>query len=300
MEWLNYHHLYYFWVVAREGSITRGSERLRLSEPTISSQISALEKSLGHKVFDRIGHRMVLTDTGQIAFEYAQRIFTIGQELSDVLAGRLPADPIRSVVGVVETIPKFVVYWLLESLLTAPVRIKLVCREGPLEHLAAELAVHAVDVVISDTPLPQNPRWDLYSHILGESPIGLFGVRRLAERYRKEFPHSLTGAPFLLPTAPSFIRQSMEEWFTLEHIRPDIVGEFDDMATLFAFGQAGGGIFPASAVMAKELTRQYRVRVVGQLENVMVRFCAITVSPEPKHPAVMTMLESAKKRLKAW
>jgi LysR family transcriptional regulator, transcriptional activator of nhaA len=300
MEWLNYHHLYYFWVVAKEGSITRGSERLSLSEPTISAQISAFEKSLGHQVFNRIGHRLVLTDTGEVVFRYAQRIFTIGQELSDVLAGRLSSEPIHCVIGVVETIPKFVVSWLLESLLAAHVRVKLVCREGPIEQLAAQLAIRAVDVVVSDTPIPQNPKWELYPHILGEPPISLFGIGRLAERYRKGFPRSLTGAPFLLPTSPSFLRQSMEEWFALEHIRPEIVGEFDDMATLFAFGQAGGGIFPASAVIAKELTKEYRVHVVGHLENLRLRFFAFTASPEPKHPAVVTMLESAKKRLKAW
>src|SRR5262249_27354624 len=229
MEWLNYHHLYYFWVVAKEGSITRGSERLSLSEPTISAQISALEKSLGHHVFERIGHRLVLTDTGEVVFRYAQQIFSLGQQLSDVLIGRFPAEPIHCVIGVAETIPKFVVYWLLESLLACSFRIKLVCREGSLEQLSAQLAVRELDVVISDRPFAQNPRLQVFSHILGESPIAVFGVSRLVDQYRKGFPRSLTGAPFLLPTAPSFLRQSMEEWFALEHIRPEIVGEFDDM-----------------------------------------------------------------------
>jgi LysR family transcriptional regulator, transcriptional activator of nhaA len=298
MEWLNYHHLYYFWVVAREGTITRGSERLSLSEPTISAQISALEKALGHRVFDRIGHRLVLTDTGEVVFRYAQRIFTLGQELSDVLTGRLTSEPIQTVIGVVESIPKVIVYWLLESLLASSFHVKLVCREGTLEQLSAQLALRELDVVVSDMPVAKNLKLEVYSHILGESPIGLFGVSRLASQYRKRFPCSLTGAPFLLPTAPSFLRQTMEQWFALEHIRPDIVGEFDDMATLMAFGQAGGGIFPASAVMAKELTRQYRVRVLGRLETAKLRFFALTVSPEPKHPAVVTILESAKQRLK--
>ena len=299
MEWLNYHHLFYFWVVAREGSITRGSERLSLSEPTISAQIAALEKSLGHLLFERIGHRLVLTDTGEVVFRYAQQIFTLGQELSDVLTGRFPTEPIHCAIGVAETIPKFVVYWLLESLLASSFRIKLVCCEGPLEQLSAQLAVRELDLVISDRPVTQNPKLQVFSHILGESPIGLFGVSRLASQYGKGFPRSLAGAPFLLPTAPSFLRQSMEEWFALEHIRPQIIGEFDDMATLFAFGQAGGGVFPASAVMAKELTRQYRVRLLGRLEAVKLRFFAFTGSSEPKHPAVIRILESAKQRLAA-
>ena len=297
MEWLNYHHLFYFWVVAREGSITKGSERLSLSEPTISAQIAAFEKSLGHLVFERIGHRLVLTDTGEVVFRYAQQIFTLGQELSDVLTGRFPAEPIHCAIGVAETIPKFIVYWLLESLLASPFRIRLVCREGPLEQLSAQLAVRELDLVISDRAAAQNPKLQVSSHILGESPIGLFGVSRLAAQYGKEFPRSLTGAPFLLPTAPSFLRQSMEEWFALEHIRPEIIGEFDDMATLFAFGQAGGGVFPASAVMAKELTKQYRVRVLGRLETAKLRFFAFTGSSEPKHPVVIRILESAKQRL---
>lgn len=298
MEWLNYHHLYYFWVVAREGSITRGGERLSLSEPTVSAQLSTFEKAVGGPLFDRLGHRLVLTDTGKVVFKYAQSIFTLGQELSDVLAGQRPADAIPSVIGVVETIPKAIVHWLLNSLLASSARIRFVCREGPLEHLSAQLAVRAVDIVISDTPMPQDPKLELSSHFLGESSAALYGVSRLAVRYRKRFPRLLSGAPFLLPTAPSSLRHSMEEWFTLERIRPEIVGEFDDMATLMAFGQAGGGIFPASAVMAKELTRQYRVRIVGHLERVKLRFFALTVSPEPKHPAVVTILNSARQRLK--
>ncbi len=298
MGWLNYHHLYYFWVVATEGSITRGSERLSLSEPTVSAQISAFEKALGHPVFSRIGHRLVLTDTGEVVFRYAQRIFTIGQELSDVLAGRVHAEPIKCVIGVVETIPKFLVYSLLGSLLASPFRIKLVCHEGSLQHLSAQLAVCALDVVLSDSPLTANPKLELTSHMLGESPIALYGVGRLAARYRKGFPRSLKGAPFLLPSAQSFLRQSIEEWFALEQIHPDVVGEFDDMATLMAFGQAGGGIFPASAAVAKELTRQYRVHMIGKLEDAKVRFFALTVSEEPKHPAVLAIIQSGKERLK--
>lgn len=298
MDWLNYHHLYYFWIVAREGSITKGSERLSLAEPTISAQISALEKSIGHRVFDRVGHRLVLTHTGKVVFQYAQRIFALGQELNDVLAGRSVAEPVPVTVGVVESIPKFIVYWLLESLLASSVRVKLVCHEGPLEQLRSQLAIQAVDIVLADTPAPISQKEELCSRMLGESPIALYGVSRLAYRYGKGFPRSLVRAPFLLPTAPCSLREAMEEWFALEHVRPEIVGEFDDMATLMAFGQAGGGIFPASAVMAKELTRQYRVRVVGRLDNVRIRFFALTTSSEPKHPAVITILESAQRRLK--
>lgn len=298
MDWLNYHHLYYFWVVAREGSVTRGSERLSLAEPTVSAQISSLEKSIGHQVFERVGHQLVLTHTGKIVFQYAQKIFSLGHELTDVLAGRPLSEPVPVVVGVVETIPKFIIYWMLESLLASRVRVKLVCCEGPLPHLTGQLAVQAMDVILSDTPTPRDPKSNLYSHLLGASPVALYGVSRLAERYRKRFPRSLTQAPFLLPTAPSSLRHVMEEWFTLEHIRPDIIGEFDDMATLMAFGQAGGGIFPASAVMARELTRQYRVRVIGRLESATLQFFALTVSADPKHPAVVTILESARQRLR--
>ncbi len=297
MDWLNYHHLYYFWVVAREGSITRGSERLSLSEPTVSAQISAFEKTLGHQVFERIGHRLILTDTGKIALDYAQRIFTAGQELTDVLAGRVPSRPIRTVVGVVETVPKFIVYWLLKSLLTPPLNATLVCHEGPLEHLVAQLAVRGLDVVLSDTPHPLHAKWEFPSHVLGKSPIGLYAVGKLAARYRAKFPLNLNGAPFLLPTAPSSFRRVMDEWFLAEHIQPDIVGEFDDFAALMAFGQAGGGIFPASAIMARELTRQYRVQLLGSLAGAKLTFYALTVSPDPKHPGVLRIFESARQRM---
>lgn len=298
MDWLNYHHLYYFWVVATEGSITKGSARLSLSEPTVSAQISALERALGHQVFNRVGHRLVLTETGDVVFRYAQRIFTIGQELSDVLAGRVRAEPLKCVIGVVETIPKFLVHSLLGSLLTSPFRITLVCREGSLEHLSAQLAVCSLDLVLSDSPPAANQKLQVTSHLLGESPIAVYGVSRLAARYRKGFPRSLNGAPFLLPSERSFLRQSIEEWFALGRIHPDVVGEFDDMATLMAFGQAGGGIFPASAAVARELTRQYRVHVIAKLDTAKVRFFALTVSEEPKHPAVLSIIQSGRERLK--
>ncbi len=298
MTWLNYHHLYYFWVVAKEGSIQRACEQLRLAQPTISGQLRALEQALGEKLFTRVGRHLVPTDTGRLTYRYANRIFSLGQELTETLKGRDPGGPIRFVVGLADVIPKSVACWLLRSALSLPRPVHMICHEGRLDHLLADLALHNLDLVLADCPVPPTIKVQAYSHLLGESGVTLFATRRLVRTYHRNFPRSLDGAPFLLPTLAAGLRRSLDDWLTDQGIRPFVHGEFDDMATLFAFGQTGDGIFPASTVMEKEIISQYRVQVVGRIKSVKVRFYAITVARRLQHPAIVAISESAQKKLK--
>ncbi len=298
MHWLNYHHLYYFWVVAKEGSIQRACEQLRLAQPTISGQLRALEQALEEKLFIRVGRHLALTDTGRLTFRYANRIFSLGQELTEALKGRDPGRPLRFIVGLADVIPKAMAYWLLRSALSLPRPVHMICHEGRLDHLLADLATHNLDLVLADCPVPPTIKVQAHSHLLGESGVSLFATKRLAPNYHRNFPRSLEGAPLLLPTLNAGLRRSLDDWLTDQGIHPLVRGEFDDMATLLAFGQAGDGIFPASTVMEKEIISQYRVQVVGRIKSVKVRFYAITVARKLQHPAVLAISESAQKKLK--
>jgi len=297
MDWLNYHHLLYFWTVARVGSVGRACEELRLAQPTISKQIHAFEQAAGHKLFSRVGRHLVLTETGQVVFRYAEKIFGLGQELNDVLKGQADPRARPFVVGLAEAVPKFAVYWLLRSTLTLPQPIRLVCVEGTLDRMVSELVIRELDLVISDSPASKTLRVKVHNKLLGESGVSLFASRRLAAVYRRGFPLSLQNAPFLLPTRNAALRRSLDGWFIDRNIHPDIVGEFDDMATLMVFGQAGSGVFPASSAVEKEIVEDYRVGVVGRIEAVRVRLYAITLSQQPTHPAIQIIADMARKKM---
>ena len=291
MDWLNYHHLLYFWTVAREGTMTKACERLSLAQPTISGQIRSLEQSLGEKLFARVGRKLVLTEKGQTVFRYADQIFSLGRELTNILKGRLAERPTRLVVGVTEVLPKLVAYRLLEPalLLVGPVRI--ICREGKLERLMGELEAHEIDVILADAPASPSSTIPAYTHMLGESGISFFAARSLAKEHRRKFPHSLDGAPFLLPTDDTSLRRSLEHWFNKEEIRPMVIGEFEDSALLKAFGQGGRGIFAMPSVIETEVSLQYDVQVVGRTEAITERFYAISLEQKRQHPAVAAIAE---------
>lgn len=294
MNWLNYHHLLYFWVIAREGSIKQACEVLTLSQPALSAQLAVLENSIGEKLFERVGRKLVLTDIGQETYRYAEEIFTLGQELTNSLKGHRPSQPVRLIVGIAEVVPKMVAYKLLKVAFKEFESIKIVCWEGRVERLLGELALHSLDIVLTDAPVPPNVSIKAHSHLLGETPVTIFGTERLCRQYRRKFPQSLNGAPFLLPTNNSVLRRGMEEWFRKNQIIPLIVGEFEDGATMKAFGQEGHGLFPGSSVVAKEITRQYQVRSVGHIAGLTERFYGITVDRRIKHPAVLAISKSAK------
>jgi LysR family transcriptional activator of nhaA len=297
MEWLNYHHLLYFWVVAREGGVARACEELSLSQPTISAQIHALEESLGEKLFARAGRNLVLTEVGRVVFRYADEIFALGRELTDALKGRSPGRPVRFVVGVADVLPKLIAYRLLEPALKMAEPIRVVCREDKPERLLAELAVHGLDLVLADAPTGPTVKIQAFNHLLGECGVTVFGTAQVAATYRRGFPQSLTGAPFLLPTDNTTLRRSLDQWFDAEGIHPLVVGEFEDIALLKTFGQTGAGLFAAPSVIEAEVRRQYGVQIVGRVETVRERFYAISVERKLKHPAVVAIAEAARQKL---
>jgi LysR family transcriptional activator of nhaA len=291
---LNYHHLFYFWTVVREGGVTAASRKLRLAQPTVSGQLRALQDDLGVALFHRRGGKLVLTETGQNVFRYCEEIFTLGQELQASLRGRAPARYPRLVVGLADVIPKLIAERLLEPALRLPEEIQLVCQEGRAERLLADLSAQALDVVLTDAPAGPESAIKAYSHLLGESALSIFAPAKLAARLRKGFPRSLNGAPILLPTRDTGSRRALDRFFEEERILPRVRGEFQDTALLTAFGREGLGAFPAPTVIEDEVRRQYKVEVVGRLEEVRERYFAITVDRRLRHPAVKAISETAR------
>ena len=297
MEWLNYHHLLYFWTVAREGTIARASEELRLAQPTISGQIRVLEDQLGEKLFQRSGRNLVLTDMGRLVYRYADDIFGLGRELMDTLKDRPTGRPLRFQVGVADEVSKVIAYRLLEPALRLPEPVYMVCRDGAADRLLTELATHALDLVIADTPISPTIKVKAFSHALGETPVSVFGTAKLAAPRKRSFPKSLDGSPFLLPTVGKTLRRTLDQYFDQQGIRPRIVAELDDSALLTTFGQAGAGLFVGPTVLEKEITRQFGVTVVGRLDAVRERYYAISVERRLKHPAVVAISEAADEML---
>lgn len=297
MEYLNYHHLRVFWTAAREGGVTRASEKLNVSQPTVTTQIRALEQALGQKLFSRSGRRLVLTDLGRSAYRYADEIVGLGQELMDRMKGGSTGRELRLTIGIADVLPKLIAYRILEPALRLPEPVRLEGIEDTPERLLAELAVFGLDVVLADAPVGPTVRVRAYNHLLGECAVSIFGADRLARAYRRGFPRSLDGAPFLLPRQHSALRLALDDWFERESVRPHIVGEFDDSALMNAVGQAGVGLFPAPSPIKIELCRQFRVRSLGTLEAVRQRFYAITVDRKLKHPAVIAICEAARRKL---
>ncbi len=297
MEWLNYHHLNYFWTVARAGSVSRASEQLRLTQATVSAQLKSLEQALGEKLFHRVGRHLVLTDTGKLVFRYADEIFSLGQEMIGSLKGRPEGRLARLTVGVFDVLPKLVAYQLIEPALKLRQQYRIVCREGTNEELLPALALHDIDVVLADAPIDTTFNVKAFSHLLGECAMLLFGSGRLVGKYKGGFPRSLDGAPFLLPTRNTTARRSLDQWFDAQRIHPRIVAEFEDSALMKVFGQHGLGLFAAPSVIAPEVQKQYEVKVVGRIAEVRERFFAISLDRKLRHPAVLAISEAARARL---
>jgi LysR family transcriptional regulator, transcriptional activator of nhaA len=293
VQTLNHHHLYHFWTVVREGGVTRASEKLNVSQPTISGQLRELEEALGEKLLARSGRTVVLTDIGRTVYRYADEMLDLDRELLEAVKGR-PTRPGRLAVGVAMVVPKLVAYQMLEPALHLPEPIQLDCVHERPERLLAELAIYGLDVVLADAPAPPAVRVRAYSHLLGECAVSVFGTEPLAAAHRKGFPRTLDGAPFLLPSEDSALRFSLEEWFRKQGVRPRVMGTFEDSALLDAFGQAGAGLFAMPAAIEAEVRRQYRVCVVGRLRSVRQRFYAITVERKLRNPAVIAISERAR------
>jgi LysR family transcriptional activator of nhaA len=297
MEWLNYHHLLYFWTVVRDGSVVRASDRLHLSPSTLSGQIRKLEESLGEKLFARVGRRLEPTEMGRLVYRYADEIFDLGRELLDTVKGRPTGQPVRLVVGIAESIPKLVTRRLLLPVLSAPEPVRLTCVEDHTERLLARLALHEADLILSDAPVPAGLGERAFSHLLGESGVGLFAEPRLHARLKRGFPSSLDEAPILLPTIDSALRRSLDGWIERLGVHPRLVGEFNDSALLNVFGQQGLGAFAAPLAVRGDVEQRYGVRLLGAAEGVTERFYALSVERRLRHPAVVTICEAARTQL---
>ena len=297
MRHLNYSHLQYFWTVAREGSIVKASEVLHLTPQTISGQLKLLEQSIGEPLFRRTGRRLVLSDTGHVAFQYADEIFSIGAELANVIRSKERSGSLAFNVGIVNSMPKLIAERIIAPAFDSETPLRVRCNEASLDQLLGELAVHHLDLVLSDQPVPSGLSLRAYSHRLGESGMSFFARRSDARRYKSKFPASLSDARMLLPTQSTALRRRLDEWFDTEGLSPTIVGEFDDSALLKAFGQAGVGVFTAPSAIEKEICEMYRTSVIGRTDEVTERFYAISPERRLKHPAVVLITETARENL---
>jgi LysR family transcriptional activator of nhaA len=294
---INYKHLRYFWMVAKEGGIARASERLHLTPQTISGQLGLLEEQLGEALFTKVGRQLELTDAGRLVLSYADEIFALGGELEDALRNLPQERPMVFRVGVVDVVPKSIASRILAPALALNDPVRLVCRESNLDSLLGELALHRLDLVIADGPIPSGLNVTGYNHNLGESGISFLATASLAKALRNGFPQSLTGAPLLIPSEINMVQSRLLQWLEGLHIHPRIVGEFDDSALMKAFGQAGKGVFIAPSAIAEEVVKQYRVRIIGSTEAVREQFYAINTERRIAHPAVAAIIKVAREWL---
>ena len=297
MNGLNYHHLHYFWAVAREGGITQACEVLNLTQPTVSKQIRLLEEQLGEALFKRVSRGMELTEAGQMAFDYADEIFSLGQEFLENLNSVASARPRRLRVGISSVLPKLISHRILRPLIGGDRDIHLICEEDHTERLLAELSIQRLDLVLADAPIAGTARVKAFNHFLGDCGITFFATAALAGELPGRFPKMLDGVPFLMPKDSSIGRRSLERWFESIKIRPKVFAEFGDSALMKVFGRDGAGVFAGPTVVAKEICREYGVVALGATDAVRESFYAITVERKFKHPAVARIADVARTQL---
>lgn len=296
MEWLNYHHLLYFWMVAKEGSIVKASRKLRLAHPTISGQIHRLEETLGQKLFMKKGRNLVLTEEGRVAFRYADEIFTLGHEFLSTVKGRPSSWPLRLVVGISDVLAKSVVHRILEPVFALSNDIQVVCRDNrTMTEFLAEMVLGEVDVVLSDTPAASGTSVRAFSHLLGECGTIFCAAPALAKQLRTKFPQSLDNSPFLLPGMDSTMCRNLREWFDSLNIQPTIIAEMDDAALAKIFGEVGLGVFAAPDIVEREIKERYHVQIVGRSETLRQQIFAISLERKIKHPGILAICDVARK-----
>ncbi len=291
---LNYKHLRYFWAVAKSGAIVRASEQLHLTPQAISGQLAEFEDSLGVTLFRRAGRGLQLSDAGRRLFHYADQIFALGNDLLDAARDLSAKAVLPFKIGIADSVAKTVAYRLVEPALRLQQSVRLICREGRLNPLLAELAIHRLDMVIADRPMPPNLNVRGYNHLLGESTLTVFGAPALLRTLAPTFPACLDGAPFLLPGEDASIRSRLEQWFEAERVQPQIVGEFDDSALLKAFGQAGAGLFVAPSATTGYVRTQFSVEAVGVIDSISEQIYAITTERHLTHPAIVAISHAAR------
>lgn len=297
MEWLNYHHLRYFWTVAREGTLRQAAAQLGISQPSISAQIHLLEDAMGEKLFRRSGRRLVLTDTGQLVYGYAGEIFSKGQELLDAVKDRPSYRPVRCQVGITESVPKLVARRVLQPALGLPGNLHLFCREGGLDNLLLELAAYRLDVVLADEPASRSLHVKTFTHPLGRCGSVFCAVPKIAAGLQRSFPRSLHGAPALLPAESTALRMALEKWFESIGIKPLVVAEFDDPALMQAMAADGRGFTVAPSVIEREQLRHFGLKAFGRTEECSHQYYAITAERRMKHPAVIAITEHSRSAL---
>ena len=289
----SYRHLYYFWVVAKEGGIARAAARLDMAVQTVSTQVRELERSLGTALLKPAGRGLVLTEAGVVAMRQADQIFQLGELLPAAVRDAASSPGVRLAVGISEGLPKLVVQRLMRPVLAEP-QLRLLCHEGEQADLLAELALHRLDVVLADRTAPPNPNLKVYSHRLGSSPMAWYAPAPLYAAARRGFPKSLASVPVLLPTAHAAVRSGLDHWFERLGLRPRVVGEFEDSALLVTFGAAGMGVFPAAELIDEKLTSRYDVKRIGPCEGVEEHFFAIGTEKKVAHPYVLRLLPAGR------
>lgn len=294
---LNYKHLHYFWVVATEGSIARAADKLFITPQTISGQLSMLEQRIGQPLFDRVGRRLRLTETGRLVLGYADDIFELGRELGDVLRGAPLVGNSEFIVSAASALPKTIVYKVLEPALTVSNDISLTCKEGPVESILGELAVHKVDMVLTDTPLTSAFSIKAYNHYLGESTLSFFASPAVAAKLTADFPACLQDTPMLLPTKQYAVRQLFDRWCTDNGIFPIVRGQYDDSALMKSFGQAGFGVFFMPSIIEDEVKQSFGLEVVGRSNTLKQKFYAISAERKVTHPAVAAICDTARDKI---
>ncbi|MEO8012060.1 MAG: transcriptional activator NhaR [Dokdonella sp.] len=293
---LNYKHLHYFWAVVRAGGITRAAEKLHLTPQTLSSQIKQLEDSVGIALFSPVGKRLELTESGRVAYSYADEMFSLAAEMSEALKA-LPAGHAQSFrVGVADAVPKSLAQRLLAPAQQQVDPVRLICREGKLENLLADLALHRLDCVLSIRPVPPGLNLRSWNHKLGGSPIGLFAPRAL-KLSPKAYPRCLHGQPLLLPGDDSPVRAQLMDWFEAQRLVPRVVAEFDDTALMKTFGRAGAGVFPAPIAIADEISHAYGSLLLGPAGDIEESYYAISTERRVSHPSVRAVIEAASSAL---
>ncbi len=286
MEWLNYHHLRYFWTVAKEGSLARAAAKLHVSQPSISEQIRELEEAFGEKLFRREGRNNKLTEAGQVVFGYAEEIFALGRELMNAVKQRPGAKTLRLHVGVVDSFPKLVTNEILSPVFAMPRTVHVICREGKMEDLLAQLAAHRLDIVLSDEPASSSTNFKTFSHSLGETGTTFCAEKRLAAKLKRGFPKSLQDAPALLPAENTALRRALEMWFREQRVQPRVVAEFEDLALMKVMAAEGRGFIAVPTVAVRDAVSHYGFHIVGESAKCRMQFHAITAERRIAHPAV--------------
>jgi LysR family transcriptional regulator, transcriptional activator of nhaA len=291
MEWLNYHHLLYFWTVVREGGIAPAADKLRLAPPTISEQLKAFQLSLGEKLFIRPGRKLELTEMGQTVFSYADEIFRLGHELVDAVHDRPTGKPLRFTVGIVDAISKQTVRKLLEPIWINNKDVRILCHEGRYEKLLPDLVLHALDMLLVDNPVPPSAGFKVFNHLLIESGLSLVAAPKIASKYRDNLPQSLNNASFLLTTSNTSLRRGLDEWFIAKRLQPNVVAEFEDSGLLAEYGMSGYGIFAVPSFIEQSICKQLHVKSIIRLPNIKERFYAVTAERHIDHPAIKAVFD---------